>query len=1006
MQSFTSVTGGNGRSAWIIVEEEIPEPEVLTSPYTGVAINNIVSGNDYYLYNVESGLWLQNNDRKANDWSTRAQLGSRGLDFQLNAVDGGYKINAKFGKATLNRNDMYLDNNDDHVWVLEAKAGSVSNAVTIKSDTKYLVADKNVAANPYNNIYKVGEPKTEQWYLNNPENSYNGTWQIVAKEERLAKMANATEEKPMDATWLIKSPDFANNDTRYSSWTKTGTWARGGDANGDWGRGSMIVESFNSGDNNEISQILNVPNGKYKLTFQGFYRDGSVDEVGSKYANGTEEIRAKFYANRTEASLRSIIDPDHTSALTGPDRWPKATNGYYVPNSMADCSRCMNLENVYLNTPIEVLVTDGILKIGVKKTGSVENDWVIIDNFKLTYLTPDIDLSFYREDLNDAISAAKAFTGLTTNVLAAALESALEAAEALTTSENKDEISKAANDLRTALNNAQSASSSSLTRHDKEGVGYAVVNGGDGFNTTTETYRQLLDNDAETKFGTSNVSNAWAVIIADQPVAVKQYSLVTGADTYGYPGRNPRSWKLEGSNDNQTWTLIDARTDFDAYKIGGVNREEFTIDVNSAEKYQLFKFSATGLVNGFQLGEFWINEQAHTWGEPTETASTCTVQGTKVWECSDCKALNTEVLPLAAHTYENGVCTECGAKVSEPVILANGQTNPYTIKFRHMNGVENDVDIEAGWNTAAFDDSAWDELLMPIGSSGYDNGPRNGAKFNTFWFNEYNTYWFRRTFEVANPNQIAALTLKLLHDDAVRVFLNGTEIFARIDNEPWTSGTNWLTIDVDPSQLVAGTNVIAVYIEQNYGGAYCDFSLEAQVATVVVSDALYATYVAPFDVDFTGADVEAFAVQKNETYVHLEPVTTVPAGTAVVVKADAAGSYAVSKTIDAELGTDNDLVAATEEVTADGTQYILAKQDAGVGFAKATSGTTIAAGKGYLVISAGVKAFYPFAEEETAINSLTPALFEGEGVIYNVAGQRLNKAQKGINIVNGKKILK
>ena len=29
-----------------------------------------------------------------------------------------------------------------------------------------------------------------------------------------------------------------------------------------------------------------------------------------------------------------------------------------------------------------------------------------------------------------------------------------------------------------------------------------------------------------------------------------------------------------------------------------------------------------------------------------------------------------------------------------------------------------------------------------------------------------------------------------------------------------------------------------------------------------------------------------------------------------------------------------------------------------------------------------------------------------EGTIYNLAGQRLNKAQKGVNITNGKKILK
>ena len=40
------------------------------------------------------------------------------------------------------------------------------------------------------------------------------------------------------------------------------------------------------------------------------------------------------------------------------------------------------------------------------------------------------------------------------------------------------------------------------------------------------------------------------------------------------------------------------------------------------------------------------------------------------------------------------------------------------------------------------------------------------------------------------------------------------------------------------------------------------------------------------------------------------------------------------------------------------------------------------------------------------INSLTPSLSEGEGAIYNLAGQRLSRMQKGINIINGKKIIK
>jgi len=179
-----------------------------------------------------------------------------------------------------------------------------------------------------------------------------------------------------------------------------------------------------------------------------------------------------------------------------------------------------------------------------------------------------------------------------------------------------------------------------------------------------------------------------------------------------------------------------------------------------------------------------------------------------------------------------------------------------------------------------------------------------------------------------------------------------------------------------------------------------------QVATetVTVGEALYATYVAPVDVDFTGAEVSAFAAQTMDGYVHLEPVATVPAGAAVVVKADAAGTYNVNLTTGAALGTDNDLVSSTDPVTADGTQYILAKQDEEVGFAMATTGSTIAAGKGYLVINSPVKAFYGFdGDDATGINDIELA---GENApIYNVAGQRISKMQKGINIVGSKKVM-
>ncbi len=182
---------------------------------------------------------------------------------------------------------------------------------------------------------------------------------------------------------------------------------------------------------------------------------------------------------------------------------------------------------------------------------------------------------------------------------------------------------------------------------------------------------------------------------------------------------------------------------------------------------------------------------------------------------------------------------------------------------------------------------------------------------------------------------------------------------------------------------------------------------DAILPTVTVSEDLYATYVAPYDVDFTGAEVSAYAAQANklkEGFVHLAPVTTVPAGTAVVVKAEAAGTYEINFAKDAELGADNDLVAAEEDVVASGTQYVLANGDDGIGFYKAIVGSTIAAGKGYLVLSGeGVKPYYGFENNATGISGINAA---EDAVIYNLAGQRVSKAAKGVNIVNGKKVLK
>ena len=203
-----------------------------------------------------------------------------------------------------------------------------------------------------------------------------------------------------------------------------------------------------------------------------------------------------------------------------------------------------------------------------------------------------------------------------------------------------------------------------------------------------------------------------------------------------------------------------------------------------------------------------------------------------------------------------------------------------------------------------------------------------------------------------------------------------------------------------------GMNTPAYFCFDDFGAEGEEVLPEKNV--VFISEAGYATYVAGKDVDFSDSDVKAFSVTEStaEGYVHLTPITAAPAGEAVVLKA-AAGAYVVPAAATTPAALEgNLLLPANEEVVADGTQYILADDEDGVGFYRATTATTIAAGKGYLEIAgAGVKTFFFDSGDATDI-SLTPALREGDSVIFNLAGQRLNKMQKGINIVGNKKILK
>jgi len=162
-------------------------------------------------------------------------------------------------------------------------------------------------------------------------------------------------------------------------------------------------------------------------------------------------------------------------------------------------------------------------------------------------------------------------------------------------------------------------------------------------------------------------------------------------------------------------------------------------------------------------------------------------------------------------------------------------------------------------------------------------------------------------------------------------------------------------------------------------------------------------YIEDTDVEIP-EDVSAFAGVEVGEFLNLKPIEgKIAAGEPVVWKAAYAGYYSFVPTTDAVKAEENDLKGAAEDIEAAG-KYVLAKPEGSeVGFYLAETGT-IKAGKAYLESAAGVKAFF-FGEAETGISDLKDVK-DINDVIFDLSGRRVNKAQKGIYIINGKKVLK
>lgn len=301
----------------------------------------LLANGTYYIYNVGTGKYLAGGA----NWGTHASVNLTGIDFQVALQgDGKYTLDSQLSNGG---NNHYINGiAGDGPWNDGAAYGwtiaEVSEGVfTISNGNSYMIATNE----------KHGTEDLKVVYSNTVD--ANAQWMFITPEKRLeetrAAFATASEDSPVDVTYLIKAPNFGRNDLRNSAWTFNASNKNISGGNNT----NNCAESYHA--EFTLSQKVSLDDGKYLLKAQAFYRqDGSDNE-----------------------HLPVIFANDKTSVF------PLRTG---TENDMGAVSNAFS-NGLYEVEPIILDVVSGELNLGTKLEGNT-NLWCIWDNFRLYYVGP------------------------------------------------------------------------------------------------------------------------------------------------------------------------------------------------------------------------------------------------------------------------------------------------------------------------------------------------------------------------------------------------------------------------------------------------------------------------------------------------------------------------------------------------------------------------------------------------------------------------------------------
>lgn len=300
----------------------------------------------YLLYNVGAQKYLC----PGNAWGTHASVGKVGMMVELVPQnDGTYRVSTKpyYNSDLCLGDNAYVDNTGKGTYSFEKVEG-------VEEPTYKLVCKSNT-------LYWSGKGTDLSFDANGPAagSEANGQWRLIK-----IGTEDATEEKPQDVSYLITNPDFDIIRDENGNKRHLRGWEGEPTAN------NSCAEKYNT-TFDVYQEKTGLPNGKYRVSCQGFYRAGGGNSKDKDTKN------AVLYANDNETPLMNILEEEGKYSVK--------------PNNMAQAQESFSA-GLYKNNSVEVTVVDGTLRFGIKKSKQIAADWTIFDTFRLEYLG-EVDLN-------------------------------------------------------------------------------------------------------------------------------------------------------------------------------------------------------------------------------------------------------------------------------------------------------------------------------------------------------------------------------------------------------------------------------------------------------------------------------------------------------------------------------------------------------------------------------------------------------------------------------------